>query len=248
MSLFKKILGGPKPAPPVPETTTKDVSYAHAGKLIDCAGIDWNAEGQKQFLARLAPHLSEGQQAATAIGAGTDAADCALAYALVTALVPSRIMQVGAGRTTLAIREALKARTIPAELIVVDPHPPIDIAAAVDAHLDHPVRDVPLDDFKMLRGNELLAIQTSHVWKPGNDVDYLYTRVLPHLNSGVIVGIFGVTLPREYTREQLEAGYSEQPLLQMFLTNNSRVDILYAPEAPGVEPGPGSTCLWFQYR
>lgn len=230
MSLFRRLFatGNDEPQPSRETPPPKSAAMLpRGGESIDCAGIDWNGVAQLAFVREaLARHRSDYEEARRALH--IDAmADHAVLFAMIAERRPTRLMEIGSGKTTLVIRQALKRHHLPAELIAVDPQPAADIAEAVDAHLDQPVQELPLSDFLMLRDNEMLILDTTHVHAPGSDVAHLYQRVLPHLNAGVIVGVLGVPLPREYTREQLEKGYSEQALLQMYLTNNARAELLY---------------------
>ena len=225
---------GPKESqPPATQAPAQKPAIHAADSLIDCAGIDWNEVEQLRMMNdAFPPHKEQAHAALDKLGAERSSSigdpDLYVLYGMIAHFSPTRIMEAGCGDTTIVAREALSAGNLPAELIGISHNAKQQVVRACDAHLDQPIREVPLDDFKMLRDNEMLLINTNHIYEPGNDVAYLYQHVLPALHSGVIVGIQGVRLPREYTREELQRGFNEQALLQMFLTNNSRAQILFA--------------------
>ncbi len=63
----------------------------------------------------------------------------------------------------------------------------------------------------------------------GGDVNYLFLEVLPRLQPGVIVHVHDIFLPLEYPREwviERRRFWTEQYLLQAFLTYNSEFEVL----------------------
>ncbi len=266
MSFFKKLLGTPEPPAPVAEASPANDSCPVSGPewdrqaahfrahgsfepsgLLGCEGIDWNESVQLAFLNETLPEWHEPIAALPAEWTSGWQRDAAVLFSMISAHQPTRLMQVGCGASTYVIRAAVGHQNLPCEVIAIDSNPGMDVTEVTDAHLDQPVQEIPLSDFEMLRDGEMLVLETSHVFFPGGDVEYLYQRVLPRLNSGVIVGIQGVRLPRHYSREELARGFGEQALLQMFLTGNARVEVLYAggwlAEHHGGEP---SRALWFR--
>jgi len=271
MSFFKKLFGGEKspapvssvpssaPAPPVPP-----VDLSRAGEPIDCSGIDWNGEGQlrwvREVLAervgdRLAPLLLSERFRGNAECSPTDAA---VLFSMAASMEPGRIMEIGSGYTTATLRHAKEVYMLPGELIAVDPAPRIDIFDLVDAHLEQPAQEVPVSDFQILVEGEILFLDTTHIYRPGGEVEYLIDKVLPALNPGVVVGMHGIRLPRNYTRAELEKGFSEQARLLAHLRARP-AEIIFsggwlAEHHPGVVdsalPGiPGeSTALWFRVK
>jgi hypothetical protein len=67
--------------------------------------------------------------------------------------------------------------------------------------------------------------------KTGGDVNYLFLEVLPRLRKGVVVHIHDIFLPQDYPlwwMTERTLFWSEQYLLQAFLTNNTDFQILLA--------------------
>lgn len=243
-SFLKKLLGGvsqsPPPSqppspeePPAPKTPVSTGSVAEAGMLLGCEGIDWRGDVQRAFLKEvvaprrdaMAPLLLD--ERFGVVGACSKA-DAAVLAAYVVEREPTRIMEIGSGESTMALRHGLKIKNLPAELIVVDPAPRLDLDALMDAHVDQPIRDLPVDDFLIMQEGEMVLFRTSHIAAPDSDVEHVVAEILPQLPAGVVVGFHGITLPRQYDSQRLSAGHNEQQLLLDFLQNRRRAEIMYA--------------------
>jgi hypothetical protein len=57
------------------------------------------------------------------------------------------------------------------------------------------VQDVEVSLFSELQNNDVLFIDSSHVFKIDGDVPFLYFEVLPTLNVGVVIHIHDVAFP-----------------------------------------------------
>ena len=88
-----------------------------------------------------------------------------------------------------------------------------------------------MDFFSQLESGDILFIDSSHTVKIGSDVNYLFLEVLPRLRPGVIVHVHDIFLPFEYRRDWVLEEFrfwTEQYLLQSFLTFNSEFEVLMA--------------------
>ena len=93
------------------------------------------------------------------------------------------------------------------------------------------MEDIDLEFFSQLHSGDVLFIDSSHTVKIGGDVNYLFLEVLPRLEPGVIVHIHDIFLPFEYRRDWVLDEFrfwTEQYLLQAFLTFNSEFEVLMA--------------------
>jgi hypothetical protein len=93
------------------------------------------------------------------------------------------------------------------------------------------VQDVDLEFFAQLAPGDILFIDTSHTVKIGGDVNYLFLEVLPRIKPGVLVHVHDIFLPFEYRRDWVMDElrfWTEQYLLQAFLTFNSEFEVLMA--------------------
>ena len=89
------------------------------------------------------------------------------------------------------------------------------------------VQTVPAEVFAALEAGDILFIDSSHVFKPGSDVDDYFCRVLPSLQSGVHVHIHDIFWPFEVPGEWLDEGraWNEGHALRNFLYANDAWDI-----------------------
>jgi Methyltransferase domain len=93
------------------------------------------------------------------------------------------------------------------------------------------VEDIDLGFFSQLGTGDILFIDSSHTGKIGGAVNYLFLEILPRLKPRVIVRIHDIFLPFDYRRDWIMEQFrfwSEQYLLQTFLTLNSEFEVLMA--------------------
>ena len=91
------------------------------------------------------------------------------------------------------------------------------------------MQEIDLEFFSQLQSGDILFIDSSHTVKIGGDVNYLFLEVLPRLNPGVIVHVHDIFLPFECRRDWVLDEFrfwTEQYLLQAFLTFNSEFEVL----------------------
>lgn len=152
--------------------------------------------------------------------------DAALAYALVRLRRPSRIVEVGSGHSTRFLRQAIADSGFDTHLHSIDPGPRRDINAICDEITRRPVQFVSLEVFTSLGSGDILFIDASHIAMPGTDVDFLLTRALPLLQSGVRVHVHDIFLPFGYPKVWAARGYNEQLMIAAMLAGGSKFKIL----------------------
>jgi len=134
--------------------------------------------------------------------------DAAVAYALVRARKPRRIVEVGSGHSTRVLARALAGS---GELWAIDPAPRADIAGLAGVRIvPSTLQTAPDAPFDALVAGDVLFIDSSHVLMPGSDVDLLINRVLPRLPAGVLVHIHDIFLPFDYPAIWGWRNYNEQ--------------------------------------
>lgn len=145
--------------------------------------------------------------------------DAAVAYALVRARAPKRILEIGAGHSTRFLARAVRDAKIDTEIKSIDPDPRAKLDGLAVHHIAADVQDVGTDVFAALAPGDVLFIDSSHLLLPGSDVDILFSRILPHLPAEVLIHIHDIFLPDSYPRDWAWRGYNEQqaltPLLMM---------------------------------
>ncbi len=150
-------------------------------------------------------------------------------YALIRAHRPARVLEVGAGYSTLIAARAA-AMASGTEVTCIEPYP-------TETHnnklrdeagfrlIEAPVQQVALDMFTCLGPDDILFIDSSHVAKPGSDVEFLFFEVLPRLAPGVLVHVHDIFLPRGYTNHyylEQNRHWNENYLLGALLLENPR--------------------------
>ena len=159
--------------------------------------------------------------------------DALVAYCMVRHFRPRSIVEIGSGFSSLILGEALTKNNKP-NLVCIDPSPQDFLRhnfPGLDSLIEKRVQEVDFDFFSQLNSNDILFIDSSHAVKIGGDVNYLILEVLPRLKPGVIVHIHDIFLPFEYRRDWVMEQFrfwTEQYLLQGFLTFNSEFEVLVA--------------------
>jgi hypothetical protein len=153
-------------------------------------------------------------------------------HCMVRHFKPGKVIEVGAGFSTLIAAAVLKQNGS-GEIIAVEPYPRDFIASGAHGiqHIAQKAEALGAAFFDGLNAGDMLFIDSSHVVKTGGDVNYLILDILPRLKSGVIVHIHDIFLPYDYPKGWLlENGWfwTEQYLVQALLIHNPRLKILLA--------------------
>lgn len=209
-------------------------------------GVEFHEGRQLAFLERdLAPYTTEfrapleppaDEDGFYFRNGAYDTMDAEVLYAIVRHFKPRRVLELGCGFSTLVIARACAANTLegyPVHHVAVDPAPAPSLIPrlrqAADLRLTH-AEDLPWAEFQQLEANDILFVDTSHIAKPGSEVNLLVLDVLPRLAPGVVVHFHDVFLPYEYPRSFVEAGFifTEQYLVHAFLACNPEFEALIA--------------------
>jgi Methyltransferase domain len=157
--------------------------------------------------------------------------DALVAYCVIRHFQPELIAEVGSGWSSLVLGQ-VAAKNKNSALICIDPFPR-DILRkgfpGLRSLIKKKIQDIDLEFFSQLGSGSVLFIDSSHTVKIGGDVNYLFLEVLPRLNPGVIVHVHDIFLPFEYRRDWVLDEFrfwTEQYLLQAFLTFNSEFEVL----------------------
>ena len=167
--------------------------------------------------------------------------DAEVAYCMVRCLRPRRVIEIGGGFSTRLMAAALLQNRREGgrlgELITVEPFPDEVLAngfPGMTMLIADPVQKVSLDLFASLGENDVLFIDSSHVVATGSDVCYEILNILPVLQKGVVIQFHDIFLPAEYPERAVLHNlcfWSEQYLLQAFLTFNNEFEVLWASSA-----------------
>lgn len=233
---------------PIPDTTKlKDDLWTKHSELV---GISINESKQLELLSLFeAKFKNEYEQFPRGktdkpyefyLGNGPfESVDAEILYSMIRHFKPRRIYEIGSGFTTYLSAQAMLKNTkddssYQCELVAIEPYPNEILKGGfpgLSRLIAREVQDVPLSEFKKLEENDILFIDSSHVLKIGNDVQYEYLEILPRLNKGVLIHIHDIFLPAEYPKKwvkELHRFWTEQYLLQAFLAFNDSFEVLWA--------------------
>jgi predicted O-methyltransferase YrrM len=136
--------------------------------------------------------------------------DAAAAYAMVRALEPRRIIEVGSGHSTRFMARAVADGGLRTRITAVDPQPRASLEGLNVRWLKLPVQAAEPALFEQLQARDILFIDSSHQLKPGSDVEFLLEKVLPRLAEGVRVHFHDIFLPDPYPASWAWRRYNEQ--------------------------------------
>jgi hypothetical protein len=222
----------------------------------EMAGIELDLDRQAKLVERdLAPYAAElgapehgsGRPDELFLANGSyEYVDAEVLYAMVRHLKPARILELGSGYSTLVMAAAAEANAsdgTETALESYDPFPHVVTEGSPGLRTLHSTsaQEVPISMFEALGTGDLLFVDTTHSVKLGSDVNRIVLDVLPRLGEGVIVHFHDVFLPYEYPRyfyEGLGMYWTEQYLLQAFLSLNRDYEVLLALHALARERPP----------
>jgi hypothetical protein len=215
----------------------------------ELAGLDLDLDAQLRWLqTELAGPLAEVTPEDAPSAASYPPLDATLLWCLLRRLRPRRVLELGSGASTRVSAAALAANArdgAAAELDVYDPYPGDGLPPTARLHRRR-AQDVPPDAFAGLSDGDVLFVDTTHTVKLGSDVNFVVLDVLPRLAPGVLVHFHDIFLPYEYPRVWLEdygLYWTEQYLLQAFLSLNPHYEVLCALAALGRERRAGLDAL-----
>jgi predicted O-methyltransferase YrrM len=202
----------------------------------DVPGVDLRIAEQWQFLEELHPYAAEvpfpDQQSDgfrfwfdnDSYGHG----DGTTLYSLLRHLRPARMIEVGAGYSTLCSLDTIERYELGTRLSIVEPYPdrvqrmlrPGDVDRI--EFLSTPVERLDLSVFDELQSGDVLFIDSTHVAKTGGDVVHELHRVLPRLAPGVVIHFHDIFPGFEYPESWVfeGRGWNEAYALRAFLQFN----------------------------
>ena len=203
-------------------------------------GIDWRPHAQVERHEQLSRHMDElaaRHPRLAATNGSYEGLDAAILYATVRVEKPRRIIEFGAGYSSLVMAAAVRDNAMDGSechYVAVEPYPSSLLRPAPEG-LDElrPVsaRDFPTDELRPLQPGDIVFIDTTHVVKLHSEVNHLLLEVIPRLPRGVLVHIHDIFLPYEYPRDWfLERGYywNEQYAVQALLIGNTSLEVVSA--------------------
>jgi hypothetical protein len=234
---------------PIPDAADIPESYWHG--TFEMPGVDLGYQHGHAFMQDVArSHMASFRETFPLHKHdGTDfflingsymAVDAHVYWAMIHHHKPRRIIEIGAGLSTMvaigAADHLLRECGHRIDIEAIEPYPAEFLTKADGKSLRltrAKVQDVPLATFETLESGDILFIDSSHVLRENNDVQYEYLQILPRLRAGVLVHIHDISLPRPYPRVYFENQlfWNEQYFLQAFLAFNNRFETIWAGNA-----------------
>ncbi|HEY2533587.1 MAG TPA: class I SAM-dependent methyltransferase, partial [Xanthobacteraceae bacterium] len=158
--------------------------------------------------------------------------DGAILYGMIRKCRPERIIEVGAGQSTLWCLSAIRTNGS-GSLISIDPYPADYLRALKFQYfelIEDRVERQSLDLFSTLKENDIFFIDSSHVIRLGGDVLFEVLDVVPRLAVGCLIHFHDIFLPHHYPMDwviERRTFWTEQYLVQAFLAFNSAFEIIW---------------------
>jgi hypothetical protein len=154
--------------------------------------------------------------------------DGAAAYSFVRELNPANIIEIGSGQSTRFMVKAIKDGGLKTRFCSIDPEPRRGIDHLCNEVIRKTMDQVGSEKFSILKKNDILFFDGSHIAMPGTDVDYLINQVLPSLNPGVWIHIHDIFLPNGYPKIWSWRGYNEQNMVAALLSGGNNFQVRLA--------------------
>jgi predicted O-methyltransferase YrrM len=215
-----------------PISSAEDVDRALSWPA-EVPGVDLRAEAQTSLMRELDLSPPAGPRwSARESNNMYGRADSTIYAAILRKFRPRAVIEVGSGYSTAVLLDSAAADEFEPEVTCIEPYPKRLESVLIPADdvklLRQPVQEVPISYFRSLHEGDILFIDSTHVVKAGSDVCWLFLRVLPLLESGVIVHIHDVFWPFTYPEAWLQEGrdWNESYLLNALLIDTSRWEIV----------------------
>ncbi len=184
----------------------------YAGKERPLSSIEWHLDKQTELVKYLLEKYGlefNNKEIFSAFGYSEDSSalisgDAELLYAMVREKKPSQVIEIGSGGSTKIIAAALRMNFIEnsqkSQLISIEPYPQDFLKDFANVSKDflefslltQKVEAVDLSVFESLQTNDILFVDSSHVFKSGSDVEFEFLQVYPRLQTGVIIFAYGI--------------------------------------------------------
>jgi hypothetical protein len=233
-------------------------------------GIDWDLDGQLVRVAALDVYRAEladvprlprpGHVEFVWENNAFGGADAVVYYGLARSLQPRRVVEIGAGWSSLLLARALARNETPCDVTLVEPYPNEELLSALPGEWEvheRPLQRTDLAMFERLSAGDILMFDGSHCVRTASDVNWLLFEVMPRLARGVHVHVHDILFPEEtMDRWILDEGLSwnEQYVVQALLMHSDAYAVrianhmLWTERRAAVDAlhGGDGTSLWLE--
>ena len=159
-----------------------------------------------------------------------ESGDAEFLYQVIRFLEPNQVVEIGGGESTKIIQLASRKNVIQSKHLCIEPFEMgwLDGLNGIDL-IRQKIEDTNIDWSEILKANDLLFIDSSHMVRPQGDVLYEYLEILPQLSKGVYIHIHDIFTPRDYPESFLVNEirfWNEQYLLEAISSNSNRYEIV----------------------
>ena len=153
-------------------------------------------------------------------------------YCVLRAIRPKRVVEIGAGFSSLVADMAIRRNGI-GEIVMIEPYPKpfLRSLTSVRELIEKPVQSIPERELVALIDScQVWFIDSTHTVKIGSDCLYIYLKIMPQVTSTVMCHSHDVFLPYPMPAQlALEKNifWTEQYLLQAYLLDNPKVRIKF---------------------
>ena len=232
------------------DSLTSRVDSVFGGPMVDLPAIDLRIDQQQSLFAELDPFASNLSLCSTQSEADLAGfrywsenpaygdSDARFLTSMLQHFRPKRLIELGCGYSSAATLDA-RDRFLDSSLDItfVDPYPELLESLIRDSDrssvevMSIGTQDVDLDVVRLLDDGDFLFIDSTHVSKPGSDVNRIFFEILPALRPGVIIHLHDVFPRLEYPLDWVEEGraWTEQYVLRAFLQYNHSFEVVLWP-------------------
>ena len=185
-------------------------------------------------------------------------------YCVLRHVKPKRLIEVGAGNSTLIANQALKKNGF-GEIVIIEPYPLPYLAEleTVSEIIESFIQDIDLLELRdLIESAEVFFIDSTHTVKVGSDCLYIYLKLLPIIRTNLVVHAHDIALPYAFAIKHLDKHiyWTEQYLLYAYLLDNPKTAVLMgslytqqhlpelSKELMGGKFPDGGGSIWFEYR
>jgi predicted O-methyltransferase YrrM len=231
------------PVPSIKELQ-RDAARIFDRSLRSLPGIDLNDSEQLALLTELAAFYGEQPFRETPRGDiryffdnyWYGRADGLFLYSMIRRFRPRRIVEIGSGFSSAVMLDTNERfMDCSMRLTFIEPdskrlrkllRPDDEQSVTI---IEQRIQRVDPTILDQLDASDMLFVDSSHVSKPGSDVNYILFELLPKLRPGVLVHFHDVPYPFEYPRKWFELGVSwnEAYLVRAFLQYNAHFHIRF---------------------
>ena len=222
-----------------------NISKNYKSKKLEFINLDFNDEKHEKIIDELSVYLKDfdktfGHSNAqerqkdlkyTVLNGAFEWMDARILYYFMQKLKPKKIIEIGAGNSTLLMTNTKDNFGLEAQITSIEPYPN-DFLIALEKQkkitlVTKNLQDVDTKTFSELEENDILFIDSSHVLKLDSDVMYYFNKIFPLLKKGVMIHIHDIFFPNDYPLDWFKEGrfWNEQYFLYVFLQYNTKFKI-----------------------